>query len=654
MQIVSIGVYSHDGRLRRVDFRLGELNILTGRSGTGKSALLDIVEFCLGRDTVTIPTGVISDKSAWYATLIQIGGQRVLSCRPNPETASTSRAMIVIGNDSLGLPLSIDQLEVNADTDVVNDIFSERLGIERFVVDPDGGSLRHPFEVSSRQALFYSFQNQNEIANRDILFHRQADSDLKPSIRGALPYLLGAATPEQAAIQRQLVQARRSLQRILMELRAAQATEEQQSDRIYALVRAAVGLGILSDTDAVHAAARGRAILEQILQYQEPDTALTDPEVDQQQSELLEEAARLRTHLQDIDNQLSLMRRLASEKSDEDSELAIQTDRLRALNFMLPRSTQSTGSSGVCPLCDQELSRADETVADLQALLISLDIRLTKSRGSLARRGQLVEELVRMRRRSVDDLRQNAADLDAVANRSREIAEGKQRREQVAFLRGRVSQELQRGVQIAGGLGNLTNAERRARGQLARLEELWEANDPTELLRRTMDSIGELITDYARALRLEGSEHFSRLDPVNLTVSYLRPGGRVPLSRMGSAENWVGYHLATHLALHHWFVDEQRPTPRFLMLDQPTQAFFPEEIVDAAEDEDADWGAVRRQFELLRDVAQSLSGGLQIIVCDHANLADPWFQAAVVENWRNGLALIPDDWPTKDELNASS
>lgn len=80
--------------------------ILTGKSKTGKSALLDIVEFCLGRDTVTIPTGVISDKASWYSTLVQFDDERVLICRPNPETASTNRAMITIGDLSLEAPRS--------------------------------------------------------------------------------------------------------------------------------------------------------------------------------------------------------------------------------------------------------------------------------------------------------------------------------------------------------------------------------------------------------------------------------------------------------------------------------------------------------------------------------------------------------------------
>jgi len=44
---------------------------------------------------------------------------------------------------------------------------------------------------------------------------------------------------------------------------------------------------------------------------------------------------------------------------------------------------------------------------------------------------------------------------------------------------------------------------------------------------------------------------------------------------MGSAANWIGYHLIAHLGLHKHFVERDRPVPRFLILDQPTQAYFP-------------------------------------------------------------------------------
>jgi Protein of unknown function (DUF3732) len=655
MQIISVGVYGHHGKHRKVDFIPGELNILTGKSKTGKSALLDIVEFCLGRDTVTIPTGVISDKVSWYSTLVQFKDERILICRPNPETASTNRAMITIGDLTLEAPTSGEVLGVNADTEVVKEVLTERLHIERFTVESDRGSLRNPFEISSKQAMFFCFQSQNEIANRAILFHRQSETDVRPTIRGVLPYFLGVATPEQAAVQRQLLQARRTLQRLQMEIRAAESDLGHQNDRIFNLIRSAVALGVLNDSEQVLSEpARGRELLEQILRFQAHtmDGAATT-EGSARQEELLDEASILRRRLQETDDQLSLMRRFEAAQSDANSELAIQHDRLNAVSLMLPGSLETTAPSGICPLCDQDLGQPDETIESLHALLSELDSRLTTSRGSMARRESLIEDLKGSRETLLSALREKASDLDAVAVHTREVANGRARREQLAFLQGRVSQELEGGVRIEGGIGDVHAAERRARGQVARLEELWEADDPTEALRQTMDSLSELTTDYARSLQLEGSEYYARLDPNELTVSYQRPGGRVPLSRMGSAENWVGYHLAALLALHHWFVTHDRPVPRFLMLDQPTQAFFPEEVVDAAEDEDADWGAVRRQFELLRDVVASLGGQLQVIVADHANLADDWFQDAVVDNWRNGVALIPDGWPAKADMKTT-
>lgn len=77
-----------------------------------------------------------------------------------------------------------------------------------------------------------------------------------------------------------------------------------------------------------------------------------------------------------------------------------------------------------------------------------------------------------------------------------------------------------------------------------------------------------------------------------------------------------------------------RPVPGFLALDQPTQAFFPSKPRDASTVPDADWSTVTEYFRLLHDVTELNEGNLQIIVCDHANLPDGWFQEAVIGNWR--------------------
>jgi len=154
------------------------------------------------------------------------------------------------------------------------------------------------------------------------------------------------------------------------------------------------------------------------------------------------------------------------------------------------------------------------------------------------------------------------------------------------------------------------------------------------------------MTRFANELNLEHAVDNVRLDLGKLTVVTDTPTGPIPLYRIGSAANWVGYHLSTFLALHKHFVEQGRPVPRLLMLDQPTQAYYPSEVSQRTgmAGTDADRNAVLGIFELIRRVVEQLAPELQIIVCDHANLDQPWFQEAVRHNWRGGEKLIPADW----------
>ena len=79
------------------------------------------------------------------------------------------------------------------------------------------------------------------------------------------------------------------------------------------------------------------------------------------------------------------------------------------------------------------------------------------------------------------------------------------------------------------------------------------------------------------------------------------------------------------------------------MLDQPTQAYYPSDREQEAGvfEAETDRDAVRRLFLLMRDVVEELAPDFQVIVCDHANLDEPWFQDAVRHNWRGGTKLSP-------------
>lgn len=44
----------------------------------------------------------------------------------------------------------------------------------------------------------------------------------------------------------------------------------------------------------------------------------------------------------------------------------------------------------------------------------------------------------------------------------------------------------------------------------------------------------------------------------------------IPMHRMGSGENWLGYQLIALLAFHMHFVENKRPVPSFMIIDQPS------------------------------------------------------------------------------------
>jgi hypothetical protein len=99
-----------------------------------------------------------------------------------------------------------------------------------------------------------------------------------------------------------------------------------------------------------------------------------------------------------------------------------------------------------------------------------------------------------------------------------------------------------------------------------------------------------------------------------------------------------------------WFIQKNRPVPRFLFLDQPSQVYFPpEQGVEASftDLENEDRLAVIRMFELIRDVVNELHPDFQVIITEHADIAEDWYQDSVRERWRNGHALIPSDWQSE-------
>src|ERR1700681_2153288 len=176
MQILEIVLYGRNGKKRVVSLRPGAVNIITGRSHTGKTALIPIVFYCLGGTSFNVPEGRILDTVAWFGLLLDNRGTRVFVARENPypTRASTSTAFLSLG--VTGSPAHAPS-EPNTNLEAFEAELSRFLGISPNLNVAPEGSTRPALAANIRHSLFYCFQHQTEIANNQLLFHRQSGED---------------------------------------------------------------------------------------------------------------------------------------------------------------------------------------------------------------------------------------------------------------------------------------------------------------------------------------------------------------------------------------------------------------------------------------------------------------------------------------------
>src|SRR5215472_2185898 len=222
-QLKEIVLYGHNGDRRRIEFKLGSVNILTGKSGTGKSAIISIIDYCLGRSSFTVPEGVIRDSVAWYAIILRAAGTEILVAKPcpKPSAQSQSQGLMILGS-SLEPPV-FDDLTINTTDEAVEATLSKYLGISPNLHVPEEGHSRDPLEATISHTKFYLFQEQGLVANRDLLFFRQAEPFLPQAMKDTLPYLLGAMDEDRLLIQRELRQLRRQVRMLERDLREAES-----------------------------------------------------------------------------------------------------------------------------------------------------------------------------------------------------------------------------------------------------------------------------------------------------------------------------------------------------------------------------------------------------------------------------------------------
>jgi hypothetical protein len=644
MQILQISVYGKNGERRDVKFKPSRVNIITGASKKGKSSLLDIVEYCLGSSECNVAEGFIRKTVDWYAILLQFSDTQVFIARaaPLPGQNSSSTSHMIVEKE-ISVPDRAD-LKSSTNIDSVVNFLTEKLGVPEHQTEVPEGHTRSSISINFKHSRYYLFQSQDEIAAKKILFHRQSEPHIPQAIKDTIPYFLGAAEDDRLKDLAELRNFKQEKVRLNKKLYEIESLKGDGLQKGYLLLAEAANAGLYSGENLIPNEKDLLSGLSRINNWTPPLNPVEDSDDDPLPA-LEQEYQRLQQQKREVRFKLNSANEFAQSESGFKKEAGEQSFRLQSIGLF----KKAAASQHTCPICESQHDAGDgaeniiqHAIADLAHKLDGVGRnrpRITSYIQSLITEQSDLADKIKKTRNSIDQIRSNNATSEGLQDKN--LLKSR--------IAGRVSLYLD-GINWADDTGPIKKQIAALEPQIEALEEKLNPEALKERLDAQISIISEDMTRWARELGLEHSEHPIRLDIPKLTVVAETPFGRTPLYRMGSGENWVGYHLVAYLALAKWFIKENRPVGRFIFFDQPTQVYFPSDkavtgnIEEIESDEDRK--AVKKMFEwLFKVVEEELGGDLQVIVTDHADIEEDWYQSAISdEKWRGDTALIPKHW----------
>ncbi|WP_236217247.1 DUF3732 domain-containing protein [Pseudomonas rhodesiae] len=648
LQIEKLILWPKNGsQYREVKFTAGAVNVISGSSKAGKSAVIPIIDYCLASEKCGIPVGTIRNTCEWFGLLVNTDEGLKLFARLEPGKQRSTDDMFVLEGEAISIPARIEGK--NSNRGIVKDILNRLSGLPNIGF---GDDVRYGFKSrpSFRDLMAFTFQPQNIVANPDVLFYKADTTGHREKLKDIFPFILGAVTPQTLLASwemKDLERKQKELKSALNALAVASARLRGEANSWYFRARE-YGLvaidSVLSEEWPV-AVEQLNAILQKTSQDARPKLETIQASITtigelRAREELI--AANLFSGRQKL-NQLSGIQR------DADAYLsALETmkERLSLSTWLKCLASKDDASSPALG------AATDSSSVELDALCEALVGIENTARATPAVSASVESELVRLK----NAVREDAEELEAIRKEIRAIelidtqAKGQALREaDIDRYLGRL-EEAVKNYKEAQFDSSLAKDLKAIEDRMAELSPLVSIDVVRANTRKILNSLSEYCANITPSLDAEWKDARIGLSITDLAIKVRHDGRDDFLWEIGSGANWLAYHVAMLLALQKLFMSKksvEHPVPHFLVFDQPSQVYFPVKRAAQVEEEhelnDEDRVAVRKVFQAFANAVNSSQGRLQIIVLDHADVG-VWGKipgVVLTEEWRD-KKLVPD------------
>jgi hypothetical protein len=637
MQIHAIVLFGYNNERRILPLKTGAVNIITGKSKTGKSVIGDIIDYCFGGTSCNIAEGFVRDHVAWYGLHLEHNGEYLFIARENPPQgqSSTNKCCYLLGTKEI--PENISTM-TPVNNEGIENLLSDKIGISENIYRPPLNQSRDPLSANIRHTLYYCIQNQDELASQKILFHRQSEDFMTQAIKDTFPYFLGVINENALALESELTRLKRESNIIKRAISEVEMLKGNGLHRATALLSEAREVGLLPSNVSVNLSDYNdiRRVLENVCRWTPIDVEIAGMD----KISLLQSQSRQKNDSLDA---LSIDIRNAEEFVNQIKGYLNETEHQKSRLESIGLFESIDFDPEHCPLCSEPLKNPLPAADDIRNAIRKLSNNLSVVNRENPHLHEHIEFMKMNRQKLREDIKNLEIEINAIYNENEAALKLKDLNNRRSRIIGRISIWLESVI-----ISDKTDDERKKmaliESEIDKINKQLDKDDIEERKQSAINQISAMISKWARVLDLEHSEYPYRFDLNKLTVMVDR-NRPVPLQQLGSGANWLGCHLIALFAIHSFLHKNERPVPGFLFIDQPSQVFFPPETNNIQVDNQE----IRKVYQFIFDRIKEIYPNMQVIIVDHADIDEKYFQNAVVEKWwDDDSKLVPATWQSRE------
>ena len=527
-------------------------------------------------------------------------------------------------------------------------------------------------KVGFRHTTSFLFQSQSIIANGNVIFYNSDDFTHLEGLRKLFPLALGYKSYKMISLEDEIKEIKKDITVLEGKIDDLQKRYDNWVNELFEFYTEAINLSLtnrdldisLSNTDEI------KDVLESVIKDVNDNILYKSGSAEKYNDKLKELENKRQQLLRELQtkkvsyNKIVKYETLKEEYNDNIYKEV--SKRLSPINWFLEQK-----GDNLCPFCESETDKAFKQLQTLKELNAQNsknlnnhelnELTFEKEKKSLISEIRDIEKNIKIFDRNLDNLisemNSNHFEYQKIYQFTGKVSN---------FLKNLHLPDTEYFEKLLVLKNTLSSKERDLKRETKKYNK-----------ENTLTKVSNSIDKYIKLLPIENNSNSRVLiDPdkyLGIKIEDKINGKSSFLNKIGSGSNYMCYHLATMLGLHDYFnklalESKTNYIPSFLVLDQPSQVYYPDKIEEINNlelkeknktlnnDESEDIQNTKKIFEVCSTFINNTSGEVQIIILEHAGESN-WAgleNVHLVDKWRgsdkDGIyskdfkALIPKNW----------